>query len=153
MKAYPIMAALMGAFALAACTPSLPDGVKKETLDDAVSRAIGDPATCVLLARVSDGQRIYRYNSATQCDRALPTCDSPQTRKIKDLLAETVAEKAPHAASCPSSADGLRSVGWASGVLPKSGLAYAAMMEGKRALPGMVMQDRLADAFKTAGLQ
>ena len=148
-----VSAAILTAMALAACSPALPQGVKKETLDDQVSQAIGDPATCLYLARLSDGQRIYRYNTATQCDRALPACDSPDTRKLKALLDETVAEKEPHAASCASTPDGLRSVGWASGVLPKSGLVYAAVMEGKRALPGMVMQDRLAGAFKAAGLQ
>lgn len=152
MKAQ-IAALALAALALGACSPQLPTGVKKEALDDAISRAIGDPATCLFLGRLSDGKRIYRYNTATECDRALPACDSQSTRKLKNLLDETIAEKEPHQASCASTPDGLRTVGWASGVLPKTGLAYAAVMEGKRALPGIVMQDRLADAFKSANLQ
>jgi hypothetical protein len=37
-------------------------------------------------------------------------------------------------------------------VIPGKGLAYAAMMEGSRAFPGLMMADRLANAFRSVGL-
>jgi hypothetical protein len=44
-------------------------------------------------------------------------------------------------------------VGWSSGAVPdRPELTYAAMMEGPRAFPGRMMAERLARAFKKAGL-
>ena len=58
--------------ALAACSPSGPPGVDRDQLDEAVSRAVGDPNTCVLIARAGSGKLLYRYNTPTVCARELP---------------------------------------------------------------------------------
>jgi hypothetical protein len=156
-------AALMGPVALlcaaglllVGCAPSAPKGVDKERLDEAVSGAIGDPASCLMLAEQDSGKRVYRYNSYGACDRKLPACDRPGVRKLEELLRDTVKDGQARALSCNTQADASRGVGWASGVIAgKSGpLVYAAMMEGDRAFPGRMMAERLARAFEKAGLQ
>ena len=72
-----LIAACAAAALLAACSPGAPKGVDKDQLDAAVSRAIGDPASCLLIAEVPGGRVVYRYNTHTACDRALPACDAP----------------------------------------------------------------------------
>ena len=137
---------------LAACGPQAPKGVDKERLDDAVSGAIGDPASCLLIAEAG-GKLVYRYNSHTACARELPACDTPGSRTVDQLLKATLKDRQPRTLSCNTEADASRGVGWASGVIPgKPDLVYAAMMEGQRAFPGRMMADRLARAFKKAGL-
>jgi hypothetical protein len=138
---------------LAACAPGAPKGVDKDQLDEAVSRAIGDPASCLLIAERPGGHVVYRYNTHIACARALPACDTPGTRKLDQLLDQTVADGRSRQLSCNSAADASRGVGWASGVIPGKGLAYAAMMEGDRAFPGRMMADRLTSAFQKVGLQ
>jgi hypothetical protein len=138
---------------LTACSPGAPKGVDKEQLDDAVSRAIGDPASCLLIAEQPGGRVVYRYNTHTACARALPACDKPGTRRLDDLLAQTVKDGQTRQLSCNSASDASRGVGWASGVIPGTGLAYAAMMEGDRTFPGRMMADRLDGAFRKAGLE
>jgi len=135
---------------LAACSPSAPPGVDPDELEAAVSRAIGDPASCLLIARAGTGQRLYRYNSATACDRELPACDRPDAIKISAVLDRVVKDRQLRQLSCNSLADGSRGVGWASGPIAGTDLVYAAMMEGDRALPGRVMSDRLETAFRRA---
>jgi hypothetical protein len=147
-----ILAACAAAGLLAACSPGAPAGVDKDRLDDAVSRAIGDPASCLLIAEVPGGRVVYRYNTHTACARALPACDAAGPRKLDDLLRETVKDGQARQLSCNSAADGSRGVGWASGVIPGKGLAYAAMMEGDRAFPGRMMAERLQSAFQRVGL-
>jgi len=142
----------LAAVALAACSPGAPKGVDKDKLDDAVSAAIGDPATCVLIAEQASGKVVYRYNTATICARTLPSCDSPGSRTVRDLLEATRKDGKPRRLSCYSSADASRGVGWASGPIPGKGLVYAAVMEGKRSFPGMMMADRLEGRFKDVGL-
>jgi hypothetical protein len=142
----------LAATALCACSPGLPKGVDKDRLDEGVSRAIGDPNTCLLIGRKADGQVLYRYNSHTACDRKLPACDAPVLRTVDDLLKATAKDGQARALSCNTTADASRGVGWASGVLPAKGLVYAAAMEGDRSFPGRMMAERLADAFKDAGL-
>lgn len=137
---------------LAACSPSAPKGVDKDRLDEAVSRAIGDPASCLLIAETPGGRTVYRYNTHTACGRALPACDAAGTRKLDDLLKATVKDGQPRQLSCNSAADASRGVSWASGVIPGKGLAYAAMMEGDRAFPGRMMAERLDSAFRKVGL-
>jgi hypothetical protein len=143
---------------LGACSPDAPKGVDKETLDAAVSRAIGDPATCLLIAEQGSGKLVYRYNSRIACDRALPACAAPgaaaarQQQTVNQLLKATLKDGQDRTLSCSSTADASRGVGWASGPIPGKGLVYAAMMEGDRAFPGRMMADRLARAFKDAGL-
>jgi hypothetical protein len=150
------LAALALGFALCACSSGL-KGVDESALQDAVSRAIGDPATCVLLVDQT-GEVAWRYGTHMTCARDLPACAKPgETQTIEDV-ARRAAKGDETAASCPSSPDGLRSVGWASGTVQASPnahhkpLSYAAVMEGERALPGREIQARLADAFSQAGL-
>ena len=147
----------VAAAALAACAPSAPKGVDKEKLDAAVSDAVGDPASCLLIGQMAGGKIVYRYNTATVCDRELPSCQAsgqgPAAWKVKDLLAATVKDGQPRALSCNTTADASRGVSWASGVLPAKGLAYAAVMEGTRTFPGRMMADRIEPRFKDLGLK
>ena len=144
------------ALMLAACSPDAPKGVDQTALDDAISKAIGDPGTCVLIADRDSGRTVYRYNTHTACGRDLPSCEGEGTRTTAGLLKLTLADGQPRTFSCNTAADASRGVGWASGVLPRKGqhgpLAYAAMMEGDRAFPGRIMADRLGRAFTKAGL-
>jgi len=152
--AVPVVGLIL--LALGACSPGAPKGVDKETLDAAVSRAIGDPATCLLIAEQGSGKLVYRYNSRIACDRSLPACAAPGAGKpqqtINQLLKATLKDGQDRTLSCSSTVDASRGVGWASGPIPGKGLIYAAMMEGDRAFPGRMMADRLARAFKDAGL-
>jgi hypothetical protein len=138
---------------LAACSPGAPKGVDKDKLDDAVSRAIGDPASCLLIAEQATGRQVYRYNTHTACARKLPACDAAGERSLADLLTATLKDGQPRQLSCFSAADRSRGVGWAAGPIPGKGLVYAAMMEGDRAFPGRMMAERLEGAFKDAGLE
>jgi hypothetical protein len=144
----------LSVLALAACSPGAPKGVDKDTLDAAVSRAIGDPDSCLLIAEQVSGKLVYRYNTHTACARPLPACaqTGASTQTIEQLLKDTLKDGQPRTLSCSSTIDASRGVGWASGPIPGKGLVYAAMMEGDRAFPGRMMADRLARAFKDAGL-
>ena len=156
MTAHRIAMALVALGLLAACGPQAPKGVDKDKLDDAVSRAIGDPASCLLIAEAATGRQVYRYNTHTACARKLPACDAPGERALEDLLKATLKDGQPRLLSCRSVADASRWVGWAAGPLTGPGgarLAYAAMMEGTRAFPGRMMAERLDDSLKDAGLR
>ncbi|HEY8003847.1 MAG TPA: hypothetical protein VIE16_06440 [Phenylobacterium sp.] len=148
----------LAALALAACSPGAPKGVDKDQLDAAVSRAIGDPASCLLIAEQASGKLVYRYNTHTACARQLPSCggaggaQSAGVQTLDQLLQATVKDGQARTLSCSSTADASRGVGWAAGPIPGKGLVYAAMMEGDRAFPGRMMADRLSRAFKDAGL-
>jgi len=155
------LAALAAAgLAIAACGPKLPKGVDPERLDQAVSDAIGDPNTCMLIGRQGSGQVVWRYNTHTTCARSLPACDQPGQRTVEALLQATARDGRPRQSSCNSAADGSRGVGWVSGPIPghgagpgaAKGLVYAAVMEGQRALPGRIMADKVEGALKDAGL-
>jgi hypothetical protein len=124
--------------------------VDHDELDAAVSRAVGDPNTCVLIGKAGSGQVYYRYNTATACARDFPACDQPGTRKLKALLEATAKDRQPRALSCNTLADASRGVGWASGPIAGTDLVYAAMMEGDRVFPGRMMADRLETAFRRA---
>jgi len=150
MRNLAVLAAI--AIALSACSPGAPKGVNKAKLDDAISAAIGDPATCVMIAELATGKLVYRYNSHSACARSLPSCDGPGQRTMEDLVKLTVTDGRPRTLSCYTQADASRGVGWAAGPLPGKGLVYAAMMEGDRAFPGRMMADRLARAFRSVGL-
>jgi hypothetical protein len=152
-------ARLLGALAalsLAACSPGGPPGVDRDTLDAEVSKAIGDPASCLLMAKAGSGRVIYRYNSATACARELPAC-SPDGKavgktKVGDLLKAAAKDRQPRQLSCDSAPDGSRGVGWAAGPIAGTELVYAAVMEGDRSFPGRMMADRLEGAFRRAKL-
>jgi len=136
-----------------ACSPGAPEGVSKAALDAAISQGIGDPNTCVLIGKLGSGEIVYRYNTHMVCGRAMPSCEGGSAVTAAEVL-EAVAKGAPErAASCPTAADGSRSVGWSAGRIPGKALVYAAVMEGDKALPGRVMADRLERAFEKAGLQ
>ena len=142
--------AALAALILTACSPGAPPGVNRDELDAAISRAVGDPNTCVLIARAGSDRVLYRYNTATACARAFPACDAPGARKLKDLLEATSKDRRPRMLSCNTLADASRGVGWASGPIAGTDLVYAAMMEGDRAFPGRMMADRLETAFRRA---
>jgi hypothetical protein len=154
VKARDIAILSLAALALTACSPGAPKGVDKDTLDTAVSRAIGDPDSCLLIAEQGSGKLVYRYNTHTACARPLPSCDVavPATQTVDQLLKATMKDGQPRTLSCSSTTDASRGVGWASGPIPGKGLVYAAVMEGDRAFPGRMMADRLARAFRDAGL-
>ena len=151
-RCFRLAAASLLAASLAACSAGAPKGVDKDKLDDAVSRAIGDPASCLLIAEQATGKLVYRYNSHTACARALPACDGPGARTIDQLLKQTLKDGQSRQLSCNSAGDSSRGVGWAAGPIPGKGLAYAAMMEGSRAFPGRMMAERLGNAFRDVGL-
>jgi hypothetical protein len=150
------LAALSACLALGACSKDLP-GIDNAVLTDAVGRAIGDPATCVILATRS-GDVAWRYGTHMTCARELPACGDGPGAITVEALAELAAKGDERAISCPSTADGSRSVGWATGPV-KAGegathepLVYAAVMEGERALPGREIKLRLENALARAGL-
>jgi hypothetical protein len=57
--------------------------VDRDELDAQVSKAIGDPASCLLIAKAGSGRLLYRYNSATACDRELPNCTAEASRRAR----------------------------------------------------------------------
>jgi hypothetical protein len=138
--------------AVAACSPGAPPGVDKAVLDEAISRAVGDPNSCVLIGERGSGRVLYRYNSATACAREWPACDRPQATKLSKVLEATAKDGKVRELSCYTMPDRSRSVGWSAGPIPGKPLVYAAMMEGDRAFPGMMMTDRLETAFRRAKL-
>lgn len=148
-------AAALAVLALAGCEAGAPAGVDKAQLDEAVSRVIGHPSSCLLIAKAGSGDGVYRYNTHTVCARPLPACESAGTRTIGDLVADTAKTGRAVATSCESSPDGARRVGWAAGRIAASPYVYAAVMEGQgpKILPGRVMSERLAVAFETAGVK
>jgi hypothetical protein len=129
--------------------------VNRDELDAAVSKAIGDPASCLLMAKAGSDRVTYRYNSATTCARELPACsaDGKATgakTKVGDLLEAVAKDGQARQLSCDSAADGSRGVGWAAGPIAGTDLVYAAVMEGDRSFPGRMMADRLEGAFRRA---
>jgi len=138
------------ALAVSACSPGAPPGVSRDALDAAVSRAIGDPNSCLLIAEAGSGRLYYRYNTHTACDRELPSCEGPAMTKVGKLLDRTVKDRQPRQLSCDTRADASRGVGWAAGPIEGTDLVYAAMMEGDRAFPGRMMAGRLESAFRRA---
>ena len=143
-------AAFVLALTISGCAPSAPPGVDRDQLEAAVSQAIGDPNSCLLIAERSSGRVLYRYNTATACARAFPACDRPGEAKLGALLKATAADGRPRMLSCNSLADASRGVGWAAGSIAGTDLVYAAMMEGERAFPGRMMTERLTGAFRKA---
>jgi len=151
--------AVAGALALCACArPAGPGGaagagLPSGALDHYIGDVIGDPTTCVVIADRATHQVLYRYGQLFNCVRGLPACDRPGVMSAKDALAlaDTVDGRG---ASCSSSVDGTRRVGWAQGRIASTrhALIYSAVMEGQRALPGQEMMARLAEAFANAGV-
>jgi hypothetical protein len=141
---------------LAACDPK-PAGVNPDQLGDAIGRAVGEPATCVLIVERPSGKLLYRYGGHINCTRALPSCDGTATINVEQL-AQLAAKGDERAVSCPSGADEGRDVAWAAGPIEPSpgsrygNAAYAAMMEGETALPGREIKARLEPALRRGGM-
>lgn len=129
------------------------NGLPSSQLDTQIAAAIGDPATCVLLADRATGKVLYAYGTDFNCSRGLPACDAQTTLNAKAAL-KFAAKPDGRFASCASLPDGSRMVGWAEGAVQsaKRTLVYSAVMEGQRALPGHEINARLYDAFSKAGL-
>ena len=136
---------------LAACAPTLPNSVTAEALDGAIADAIGDPGTCVLLGKTHAGGPGYRFGSAATCERQLPTC-STGTQSASDLWKMVARSGQGFNASCPTLADGSRSVGWAAGPVETTDLSYTAVMEGTSTPPGVVIADKLKAVWAKVGL-
>ena len=140
---------------LGACAPTPPSGrnLPKGALDDAIGAAIGDPATCVLLADRASRKVVYRYGEAYVCARTLPACDRPGMMTVEDAL-EHAERPGGRAASCASNPEASRGVAWASGRVESArrDLIYSAVMEGDRTRPGREIAVRLRDALAKAGL-
>ena len=141
---------LLSSLALAGCGPKAPEGVDKRVLDAAVSQAVGDPGTCVLIAEAGGGQ-VYRFGTHAVCGRKLPACAGQVLQTTGDLLKKVAAGRKVDTASCASVSPGRR-VGWAAGPIQGSALVYAAVMEGPNTPPGLVIDDKLQTAFRKAGL-
>lgn len=146
--------AVLALLALAACAPGggAPEGVDRAVLDEMVSRAIGDPNTCVIIARRGSGENVYRYGTYVACERGLPACSDGGTRSTAELAKAVAASGQSMNASCPSSADRSRGVAWAAGPIEGRDLIYAASMEGPATPPGLVIADKLDGAFRQAGV-
>jgi hypothetical protein len=150
------LAALILALAVCACSPAI-KGVDEAALTDAVGGAIGDPNTCVMLVN-RQGDVVWQFGNYITCARELPACDRAGGVITAEDLAKAAAKGDERAISCPSRPDGSTDVAWASGpVTAGEGathepLAYAAVMEGERALPGREIKARLERALAEAGL-
>ncbi len=152
MRRTGLFAVLAAVLAQGACAPKGPN-FPGDALDQAIAVSIGDPTTCVLLAERTTGKVVYRYGQDFNCARGLPACDRPGYLSASGALPLAQAPDGRYA-SCPSNADGSRSVGWAAGKVTSAhrDLVYSAVMEGERALPGQEMKARLDAAFTKAGL-
>jgi len=148
-----VLAALCLFAAFGACAPPAGHGLNTGLLDDQIGKAIGDPATCVLVADRASGEVVYQYGADFNCSRPLPACDAPGVTSAKAAL-QFAARPGGRLASCASTPEGSRQVGWAEGrVRSKTrDLVFSAVMEGGRALPGHEINARLYDAFQAAGL-
>lgn len=137
---------------LAACSPAVLKGVDIAALDAAINATVGDPGTCVLIGETGSGETVHRFGSNVTCGRALPACNGA-TRTLEDLLNVTAKSRKPVSISCASSPDGRRTVGWAAGPIETHDeLVYAAVMEGPNTPPGVIIADKLKNAFEKVGL-
>lgn len=150
---HPLLAAVLFAAGCSGPAPARHDGLPNERLDHAIGDVIGDPNTCVLLADRATGKVVYRYGAAFNCVRGLPACDREGYMSATQAL-DLADTPGGRGASCASSADQSRTVGWAEGRVTSGArdLRYSAMMEGQTALPGHEISARLESAFLNAGL-
>lgn len=140
------------ALSLAGCSPAVLKGVDISALDAAINATVGDPGTCVLIGETGSGEVVHRFGSNVTCGRALSACNGA-TRTLEDLLNITAKSRQPVNISCPSSPDGGRTVAWAAGPIETHDeLVYAAAMEGPNTPPGVVIADKLTNAFEKVGL-
>lgn len=145
-----LVAAGLSAALLSACAPTAPKGVDKAVFDEAISRSIGDPGTCVLIGQ--QGKLIYQYGTHVVCGRKLPSCEGPGLRDLADLLKNAPTSGPDKTASCPSNAEASRVVAWSAGPIAGTDMVYAAVMEGAQTPPGIVISDKLKGVFARAGV-
>lgn len=156
-KTLTLLAVSAAALGLAACEPAGPRGIDAEALTRQVSRAVGDPNTCVLIVEKGSGDVVWRYGDHATCSAAMPSCQGGAMLS-PDGLAKLAAAGETRTLSCDSAPDGASRVGWASGpITPSPGatygdLVYAAAMEGPTVLPGREIKVRLEGAFRRAGM-
>lgn len=137
----------------AACAPPLPKGVDPLALETAVGEAVGDPNTCVLVGQAGTGRVVWTYGGAGVCGKVWPACNGTEARTVGGLLKTAGREGAEIWASCPSNPDRSRTVAWAAGPVPgRPELVFTAVMEGANTPPGVVLGDKLRDAFERSGL-
>jgi hypothetical protein len=130
---------------LTACSGDLPAGVNKDALMENVGLAVGDSATCVVLAEKGTGKVLWRSSNMTVCTVDRQACTRPGVTTVL-AVADAVAKGAPGFTT------GCESVSWAAGPTSREDVVYAAVMYGERALPGMEMARRLDQAFEDSGL-
>ena len=153
-----VLALAATSLALAGCQPVAPKGIDPDRLQDAVSTAIGDPNTCVLIVEKGAGAVVWRFGDYTTCATARPACDDTGETMTTDQLAEKAAAGDIRTTSCAAGGEAGDRVGWASGpITPSAGarygdLAYAANMQGPSILPGREIKVRLEGAFRKAGM-
>ena len=70
-----VLAVAASALTLAACDPPGPKGIDAEMLRQQVSKAIGDPNTCVLIVEKGSGNVVWRFGGYTTCAMGRPACD------------------------------------------------------------------------------
>lgn len=151
MRLGTVAAAACALAALASCGPKLPAGVDEAALSDAVSEAVGDPSTCLLIGRRGEGQAIWRYNTHMVCGRSLAACDAPGRRTPGDLLEAVALDGRRRGATCDNPQEPARTIAWAAG--PAGGdLVYAAVMDSERAFPSLIMSERIERALARGGL-
>jgi hypothetical protein len=152
--AIPCLAVLL---LLAACDKPAPGGVDIDALNNEVASAVGDPATCVVLAEKATGKVVYRLGEPRICRREFTDCRTPPAILSADALLQLAVKGDERAESCDIQ-NGESRVGWASGPVTtgagaKHGpLVYAVNMEGVNALPGREIKARLEPALAKAGL-
>jgi hypothetical protein len=135
---------LIACAGLAACGPGLPKSVDPAALEASVGRVMGDDFTCVILVDKTSGKQVWKSGLNQSCRNAYPACTSSAEITVYDL--------AKSAAKGAAVTTGCQSVSWAAGQAGKGPYAYAAVMYGKRAMPGMEMSRRLDAVFADAGL-
>lgn len=135
--------AALACIALAACAPGLPKNVDGDALDEALGRNVGDEFTCVIVVNKTTGKEVWRSGLKQVCRRTYPACTAPGDINVHDL-ARSAAKGAKVSTGC-------QSVSWAAGQAGRGDYAYAAVMYGKRALPGMEITRRLDAVFSEAG--
>jgi hypothetical protein len=128
---------------LAACGGP-PSGVDEFELANAIAGAIGDPNTCVVLAKAPGGQVMWEHQLFAECNRALPSCE-------EDGGTQTARDLARRAAAGEVVRIGCSNLSWAAGPTPREGVVYAALMQGERALPGREIARRLEGVFERTG--
>ena len=153
-----VFALAAASLALGACEPTGPKGIDPDRLQSAVSDAIGDPSTCVLIVEKGSGRVVYRFGDYTVCATSRPACDDAGGKLTGDDLAKAAAAGDVRTRSCDAISTTGDRVGWASGpITPSPGasygdLAYAAEMQGPNVLPGREIKIRLEAAFRKAGM-